>query len=130
MAEITPQIPAALVVRFVQAFDDFLGCLKEAIEIASGKAAGVDSQAVEAWKARALPVLERYGNEIHAASEAFGRGDPAPILKQADIQGGLAKNLDGYPLDFAGPEYEKKLDDLETLVVVVSYQVCQAAGLP
>lgn len=124
------QIPVAVVSRFVQAFDDFITCLRAAIAEALADPATADSELLSRWQTRAFPVLERYQGEIHAAAEAFARGDAGPIVNQASYQEGLAKNLDIFLLDFAGPEYEKKLDDLETLVVLTSYRVCQAAGLP
>ena len=53
-----------------------------------------------------------------------------PILVQAVDKRGLAKDLDGYPLNFAGPEREQQLDAWETAVVVAAYQICSAAGIP
>jgi hypothetical protein len=42
----------------------------------------------------------------------------------------LGRKLDGFDLNFAGTDAQKKLDQLETAVVVAAYQVCQAAGIP
>lgn len=114
--------------RFVRAFDDFIVCLKSAIAEASANPAMMDSELLISWQKKALPVLEGCQGEIHVAAEAFACGDTGPIVRQADHQAGLSRNLDCFPLNFAGSQYEKKLDDLVTLVVVTSYRVCQAAG--
>ncbi|MFZ0663067.1 MAG: hypothetical protein WAM66_10280 [Acidobacteriaceae bacterium] len=70
------------------------------------------------------------GSSIRAAAAAFEQGDAQPILTQAEDKRGLAKDIEGFPLTFAGPEDAQKLEQLETAVVTVAYQICAAAGIP
>lgn len=119
-----------LVDRFVGAFDDFVVCLRAAIAHASNLPLGVNSgDHLNVWTRRALPLLEGDLADIHSAADDFRRGNTGPILRQAERQGALAKNLDGCPLGFAGSTYEKMLDEAETIVVETAYQLCQATGL-
>jgi hypothetical protein len=83
-----------------------------------------------AWQTRALPQLEEENASIQKAMALFLIGEERTILQLAAYQSGLDKHLDGFSLDFAGPNRAKALDQLETSVVMAAYQLCAAAGIP
>ncbi len=130
MPEDARGVSLLLVERFARVFSDFLTALREAIAETAGNPATAGLPVIRVWQTQALPVLEKDEVAIQAAMAAFRQGDPQPILVQAVDKRGLAKDLDGYPLNFAGPEREQQLDAWETAVVVAAYQICSAAGIP
>jgi hypothetical protein len=77
-----------------------------------------------------LPLLQQQNASIQQATALFSAGDAGPILALAEDKRGLAKDLDGFPLTFAGQEHAAELESLETAVVVAAYQLCLAAGIP
>jgi hypothetical protein len=129
-AQATPSFSGLLAERFAKAFDAFVA------EVRAGVAAGILDPAYSStpgllmWQTEALPRLEQELAEIQKALLQSQAGDPSALAQLARDQLGLAKHLDGYPLDFAGPDRGKKLDQLETSVVVAAYQLCAAAGTP
>jgi hypothetical protein len=74
-----------------------------------------------------LPLLEQEDAAIQNGVARYKIGETKTIVNLADEARGLAKNLDGFSLDFAGPKYAENLDRLETAVVVAAYQVSAAA---
>lgn len=130
----TPETPPAvsqmLVERFAKAFGDFVDEVTKAVQEAAMNPDLSSTPALLAWQTRALPLLEQQNAEIQQGAALFQIGETQSILKLADLARGLDKLLDGFPLDFAGPEHAKKLDKLETAVVVAAYQLCVAAGIP
>lgn len=129
MAEAQNAIPQPVAERFAKAFDVFVAAVRKAVEEAAQKPEFASTTAFRAWRERALPLLEQQNTSIQSALEQFRSGQSGPIISLAQDAGGLAKNLDGFPLDFAGTDRATTLDQLETAVVVTSYQVCTAAGL-
>ena len=129
MAEAPYGISPLLVERFEKMFSAFVNAVKEAVAEASQKPELAQAPAFRSWHSKALPLLEKSDAAIQAAAEAFDKGDAQPILTQAQDKQGLAKDLEGFPLTFAGPEHAQKLDMLETAVVVAAYQICAAAGI-
>lgn len=125
-----PEIPESLVERFAAVFAAFLAEVKLAIDDALRLPETEAFKKAQAWLRTPLPVLEKQNAAIQSAVTYFQIGDVGPILKCAESERGLAKDLDGFPLDFAGPEHEQKLDLLLTNVVTVAYQLCAAARIP
>jgi uncharacterized protein CbrC (UPF0167 family) len=127
-AQTTPSFPGLLAERFAKAFDAFVA------EVRAAVAAGILDPTYSAapgflmWQTEALPRLERELAEIQKALALSQAGDTRGILQLARNQMGLAKHLDGFPIDFAGPDRAKKLDQLETSAVVAAYQLCAATG--
>lgn len=129
MAEALYGVSPLLVERFRKMFSEFVNAVKEAVAEAPQKPELAQAPAFRSWQSKALPLLEKSDSAIQAAVEAFDKGDAQPILTQAEDKRGLAKDLEGFPLTFAGPEHAQKLDMLETAVVVAAYQICAAAGI-
>jgi hypothetical protein len=123
-------VSPVLVERFKNVFEAFVNGVKDAIADAAQKPGAAESVALHSWQVKALPLLEKGKVSIQAAVASFEQGDVRPILVQAEDKRGLAKDLDGFPLTFAGPEHAQKLDLLETGVVTAAYQICAVAGIP
>jgi uncharacterized protein CbrC (UPF0167 family) len=128
-AQATPAILVHLAERFAKSFEAFVN------EVRAAVAAGILDPAYSStpgflmWQTEALPRLEQ---ELAAIRNAFARSqssETTPLAQLARIQLGLAKHLDGFPLDFAGPDRAKTLEKLETAVVQAAYQLCAAAGV-
>jgi hypothetical protein len=123
-------IPAALVDGFASTFAAFVAEVQAAVADAASEQPVADPFSLRAWQGKALPILQRHNAGIQEALAAFRQGDAIPILTWAERERGLAKDLDGFLLTFAGPDHAQKLDFLETRVVTVAYQLCSAAGIP
>lgn len=130
MAEPLYGVSPVLVERFRNAFSAFVNAVKEAVAEARQKPEFAQTPALGSWQSKALPLLEKGDAAIQAAAAAFEQGDAQPVLAQAEDKRGLAKDLEGFPLTFAGPEHAQKLETLETAVVTAAYQICAAAGIP
>jgi hypothetical protein len=119
-----------LVEYFRGAYAMLLAEAKAAMKDAEEHPEAADSFALQGWQVKALPLLEQRGADIEAAVAQFAQGDPQLILRQAQSVRGLGKNLtDAVSLQVAGPEHEKKLSDLLTMVAVTAYRLCEAAGM-
>lgn len=129
MADAPYGISPMLVERFKTIFSAFVKAVNQAVTEAAQKPEFSQAPSFHSWQSKALPLLQKSDAAIQAAAEAFEKGDAQPILTQAEDKQGLAKDLDGFPLTFAGPEHADKLDQLETAVVVAAYQICAAAGI-
>jgi len=123
-------VPPALVDRFSSAFNAFVAAVTAAVTDAARDPQLASAPAFRAWQDKALPLLERQNAAAREAAEAFRAGMPGPILASAEDKRGLAKDLDGFPLTFAGPAHAQVLDALETALVTSAYQLCAAAGIP
>lgn len=125
--EATPTVQQPLVERFAKDFADFLAEVSNAVHEAAMNPALFAAPALLIWQTEALPRLEQQNASIQKGVALFQIGETLTIRKLAEEARGLAKNLDGFSLDFAGPEHAKILDRLETAVVVSAYQLCTAA---
>jgi len=130
----TPETPPAymelLVKRFAKAFADFVNEVTQAVTEAAMNPALSGAPALLIWQTEGLPRLERQDAAIQNGLALFLIGETRTIVKLANEAGGLAKQLDGFSLDFAGPKHAETLDRLETMVVVSADQLCRAAGIP
>jgi len=130
MAEALPDIPQTLVERFAKTFAAFVDAVRDAVTKAASNPELNATQAFHAWQMKALPLLQQQNASVQAALGHFQAGDVRSILMLAEDKRGLAKDLDGFPLTFAGPDVAENLDKLETAVVMAAFQLCAAAGIP
>lgn len=125
----TPEVPGYLAQRFAEAFEAFVTEVQAAVTAGILDPAYSSTPAFLMWQTEALPRLEQ---ELAAVQNAYARfqiGETATLAQLARIQLGLAGHLDGFPLDFAGPDRAKALNRLERAVVTAAYQLCAAAGV-
>jgi hypothetical protein len=130
MTEPALNLSPALVERFISAFNAFVSAVAAAVTDAAQDPQLAAAPAFHVWKNKVLPLLQRQNAAAQQAVEAFRSGDSGPILASAEDKRGLAKDLDGFPLTFAGPAHAATLDALETALVTAAYQLCAAAGIP
>lgn len=123
-------IPQALAEHFAQAFAAFVQEVWLAITTHVSSPAIANTPAFLSWQTRALPLLEKENVAVQNAMTLFLIGEMGTLVSLARESRSLAKKLDGFDLNFAGAETGKKLDQLETAVVITAYQLCQAAGVP
>jgi hypothetical protein len=125
----TPAVPDYYAQRFATTFVAFVTKVRAAVDAGALNPAYSSTSAFLMWQTEALPRLEQELAEIENAYKRFQSGETGPLAQLARIQLGLAGHLDGFPLDFAGPEHAAELDRLETAVVMAAYQLCAAAGV-
>lgn len=81
---------------------------------------------LESWQTHTLPLLKAHLAAIQAAAEEFRASDPSAILKCAEDEAHLAKNLDGYWMPFAPAAWEQILEVHVGRVVRIASLVCEA----
>jgi hypothetical protein len=123
-------IPEIYVERFVEAYEAFVDQVRLMAQKAVKSPTDGSQELVSEWQSRVLPVLEERLAGIKSAVARFHVGEAAPLVRSADDATGLAKSLDLFSFDFAGPEGKEALESLLTRVITTAYQVCNAAGLP
>jgi|HubBroStandDraft_1064217.scaffolds.fasta_scaffold165356_2 hypothetical protein len=128
--ESTPDVPQPVAERFAHAFAAFVDAVWVAVNTSIPNPAIANTPAFLAWQTQALPLLEQQSASIQKGMTLFLIGESRTIVQLALERRGLAKQLDGFSLDFAGPDRAKTLDALETAVVRSAYQLCAAAGIP
>ena len=127
----TPEaLPKALVDRFAKAVGALVAAVRDALAEAAENPEYASTPAFQLWQAKALPLLETQNASIQKAAALAAKGEVQPVLALAEDKRGLAKDLDGFPLTFAGPDHAAVLDKLETSVVTTAFQLCVAAGIP
>lgn len=129
MSFASASIPPVYVERFVQAYQAFLSQVRLAIEAVREEQSIGSQEAAAEWERRVLPLLEERFHSVQAAVSKLGAGDASELVQRADDATGLSKNLDLFPLDFAGTEQGEALRQKLSLVIVTAYQVCNVAGL-
>jgi uncharacterized protein CbrC (UPF0167 family) len=125
--ETSPAVTRELVERFAKTFADFVSEVGREVSEAAINPALSSTPALLKWQMQQFPLLEEQNASIQKGVALFQTGDMQTILALADRMHGLDKQLDGYPLDFAGPQYAEVLDRLETAVIVAAYRLCAAA---
>jgi hypothetical protein len=128
--ETPPAIPRPHAERFAKAFAAFVGAVRSAVAEGALDPALSASPRFLSWQTRALPLLERENDSIQHAFALYLIGEPGAILAMASDKRHLAKDLDGFPLTFAGPDRGPDLEKLLTAIVTTAYQLCAAAGVP
>jgi hypothetical protein len=130
MAENLSDIPLDLAERFAKSSAELVEALQDAMTKSAQNPELAGTPAFRAWQTKALPLLQEKNSSIQAAIKRFADGDVHLILALAEDKRSLAKDLDGFPLTFAGPEHLEALESLQTAVVTAAYQLCEAAGIP
>lgn len=130
MAGAAPSITPALVDRFARAFAAFVLEARNAVADAARNPDLASTPQFESWRGKALPLLEQENAAVQQAVAMFQSGDARAIVAQAEDKRGLAKDMDGFPLTFAGPDHAQLLAALRTTVVRSAFQLCEAAGIP
>jgi hypothetical protein len=130
MAGAAPSVSPAMVDRFAGAFAAFVQKAGNAVADAARNPDLARSPYFESWRSKALPLLEKENESVQQALAAFQAGDARAILAEAEDKRGLAKDMDGFPLTFAGPDQGELLGNLRTSVVRSASQLCEAAGIP
>jgi len=129
MADAPGYVPPAQAERFARAFSAFVQEARNAVADAAANPELASTPQFAAWRGKVLPLLEQENAAVQAALAQFQAGDARPLLTQAEDKRGLAKDMDGYPLTFAGPEHAQALGELRTTVVRSACQICDAAGI-
>lgn len=129
-ADTVPAIPQALADRFAKAFAAFVEAVWAAVAENTPNPAIANTVAFLAWQTQALPLLERENAAIQKAMALFLIGEEGTLIGLAADNRMLGRKLDGFDLNFAGPERGKVLDQLETAIVFAAYQLCVAAKVP
>ncbi|HEX3436549.1 MAG TPA: hypothetical protein VHT24_07245 [Pseudacidobacterium sp.] len=122
-----PEMQKAAAGRYLAMLTQFVSTVRGAV--VSAKNSQQAPQQAKVWQEKALPVLE---NRLSATEEAmthFLIGNQQPLIEQAMKSISLARDLDGYPLTFAGEEFAGKLEDHQRLAVFAAWQLCDAVGV-
>lgn len=122
-------MPQMLADRFVAAMMAFVDEVAAAVADAAAKPELAAAPAFRVWQNKVLPLLRQQEQATEAAAAEFRQGNTGPLLAIAADKRGLAKDLDGFPLDFDGADAAAVLDQLETSVVSSAYRLCAAAGI-
>ena len=108
--------------------DRYITVLNELISVAQQAVASTNSSQASVWRQKLVPLLD---SRLFAAKTAMFHlaiGDENPLLAHALQSRFLARDLDGYSLDFAGSEFAMQLKEKQQLVVYAAWQVCHSAG--
>jgi hypothetical protein len=116
--EIVPQVLA----------DRYLATLAELVAVAHQAVDARASSQSALWRQKLVPLLETRLFTARTALAHHTIGDENPLIAHALQSRFLARDMDGYPLDFAGEEFAVKLKEKQQFVVYAAWQVCQAAG--
>lgn len=125
-----PSVAPELVKRFIDAFAAFVKAAGEAVADAAQNPELANTREFASWRGKVLPLLEEENANLKSALAQFQAGDASAVLAEAVDKRGLAKDMDGYPLTFAGPEHAVILGELRTAVVRSASRLCAAAGIP
>jgi hypothetical protein len=117
----THAIPEATAERFVTTLTALVTGVREAV-------AGSSSAQAGAWRRKILPQLEGRLDAARRAQAQFAIGDEQGLVDAALPLRFLARDLDGYSLDFAGADAARQYEERRRLVVYAAWQVGQAAG--
>jgi hypothetical protein len=130
MADASSSLSPALVDRFAGAFAAFVKEAANAVADAGQNPELAAAPAFQAWCGKVLPLLQHENEELQMAMMQFRAGDARALLAAAEDKRGLAKDMDGFPLTFAGEKHAQALAELRTAVVRSACRICEAAGIP
>lgn len=116
--------------NFARAYDAFVTAVRQGIEESIPNPQLANTPAFLSWQTQALPMLEEQNEAVKEAYARFLIGETQTIVAVAAERRHLGKELDGLPLDFAGPGRAQALATLKTSAVVTASRLCQAAGVP
>lgn len=115
-------ISPILAERYFAAIAGFVAKVREAIEAGEPAKAAI-------WQKKVLPLLESRLASAKVASAHFVIGNEGPLVADAFPLISLARDMDGYSLDFAGEDLAHELKLKQQLVVSAAWHVCHAAGV-
>lgn len=122
-AQIIPQvISQPLADRYLAVMTELIFTAHQAVDLSDSPQAGV-------WRQKLLPLLDSRLFSAKTAMTHLAIGDENPLLAHALHARFLARDMDGYPLDFAGEEFAAQLKEKQQLVVYAAWQICQSAGV-
>jgi len=122
-------VPQMFVEYFVKAYAAFVDAVRAAITENVANPAVANTAVFLSWQTQALPLLEKQNAAINEAFARYLIGEEQTIVALAADRRHLAKELDGLPLTFAGPERAQTLGSLKTAAVVTASRLCTAAGI-
>ena len=125
-----PAVPEEVVKRFVRSFDEFLAAVRAAVLEAAQKPEYANTVAFKTWQNKVLPKLDQQYAAIQNGFALYQIGETGTIARLAEDKRGLAKDLDGFPITFAGPDRAQIIDRYETAVVRAAFDLCLAARIP
>ncbi len=108
--------------------DRYLAMLNELASIAHQAGAVSRSPQAAVWRQKLVPLLD---SRLFAAKTAMFHlaiGDENPLLAHALQSRFLARDMDGYSVDFAGVEFAAQFKEKQQWVVYAAWQVCHSAG--
>jgi hypothetical protein len=121
-APILPQvIPQPLAERYLAMLADLISVAHQAIDASQSPQAAV-------WRQKLVPLLDTRLFAAKTAMFHLAIGDENPLLAHALQSRFLARDIDGYSLDFAGETFASQLKEKQQLVVYAAWQVCHSAG--
>lgn len=115
------EIPQAVAERYVAALQALVTTARAAISNGHTAQSKVFGEKV-------LPVLESRLAASGDAAAHFAIGHQQPLLEAALPLRFLARDMDGYSLEFAGEPFATQLKERQRLVVLAAWQLCHAAG--
>ncbi len=125
MTQIVPtesrSIPQSAVERFLASYEAFLKTVREALQAAD------PAHAETARWSKAQQTFERQFAELQSAKTAYAAGDSTALVKHASGLRMIARRMDGYAMDFAGPALEERLTEQRRLLVLVAWQIHAAS---
>jgi hypothetical protein len=108
--------------------DRYLATLTTLVTKGSEAVAASSSPQAIVWKQKVLPLLQLRLTAAKSAAAHYAIGDEQPLVVQAKQSLSLARDIDGYSMNFAGEEFATQLTEAQRLVVFAAWQVCQSAG--
>lgn len=82
------------------------------------------------WKERALVLISKDLENVQLAQASLHSTQSLQeLVRVASSELGLAKNLDSFRFDFAGPSYEKALNDAVDASVHAAYDLLSSIGI-
>ena len=106
----------------------YIAMLTDLIALAYRACAASQSPQGAVWRQKLVPLLETRLFAAKTAMFHLAIGDENPLLAHALQSRFLARDMDGYPFDFAGQEFAAQIKEKQQLVVYAAWQVCHSAG--
>ena len=116
----SPSVPVEMAARFELLFQDFLAIIDHGVESGAAHPAQVTR-----WK-RARTLLQKDLTDIRTARQQNQQGTSSPLVLLGARLRYLAREMDGYRLDFAGDDIAERLEKSPRLVVLTAWQVYEA----
>ena len=114
-------VPQLIADHFIAALTSLVNAGREALAASASPQAAL-------WQKNVQPLLEARLAAAKTAAAQFSIGNHEPLLTAALPLRFLARDTDGYALDFAGEAFAAQLTERRRLVVLAAWRVCQAAG--